>query len=102
MKVTPIHPSGSMFAALDLKSTLDNDVVEDETSLTDAGVGSTRVIEEPKSSSRQRKRNYISYVYIFRDFNYLNVVLLKYFRFILHVYTFSYFCICRATCDNEM
>jgi hypothetical protein len=29
MKVTPIHPSGSMFAALDLKSTLDNDVVED-------------------------------------------------------------------------
>jgi hypothetical protein len=32
----------------------------------------------------------------------LNVVLLKYFRFILHVYTFSYFCICRATCDNEM
>jgi hypothetical protein len=52
-------------------------VVEDETTLTDVGVGSTRVIEEPKSSSRQHKHNYISHVYIFWDFNYLNVVLLS-------------------------
>ena len=44
---------------------------------------------------------YMSYVYMFWDFNYLNVVLFKYLRFILHVYMFFIYNH-GATCDNEM
>jgi hypothetical protein len=43
----------------------------------------------------------MSYAYIFLDLNYLNIEILNYFLFILHVYMFC-FCILRATCDYKI
>ena len=44
----------------------------------------------------------MGYVDIFCYFNYYNVVLFKYLRFILYVYMFFFICISKTTCDYKM